>query len=206
MRRQNLLVSPGRGVARKDRRRSQRGDDYDIDVTPAAVEMEAAGLFKAEKEPAADPSSAKSVYRETARALNKFLATWGRVQQREEQKYEQLVEQAQRRVSFSLTEDKETVLEEFDGVLDKLVGDVAHVTLTTKTGEKFFGEYPASALLREGVRENRRFKCWTIEHGVNFEFRVEAVPDNELTQAREEEISRMLDKALGDDNAQQDDY
>jgi hypothetical protein len=98
------------------------------------------------------------------------------------------------------------VLEEFEGFVDKFDGEVAHVTLKTSSGETFYGEYPAAELKAQGIRERRRFKCWTVEMGPRVEFVMEPIPDQQLSEERERQLDEWLRKSLGDDDAPQNDY
>jgi hypothetical protein len=105
-----------------------------------------------------------------------------------------------------LTRISGNVLEEFEGFVDQWDGDVAHVTLKTQSGETFYGKYPAAELKAQGIRERRRFKCWTVEVGSGVEFVMEPIPDRELSEERERQIDEWLRKSLGDDDAPQNDY
>jgi hypothetical protein len=157
-----------------------------------------------------DPSAAKLVYLEAMRSLlrDRLQLTWGRVQQKEEMEYEPLVEWVTvlRQLRSRLTRISGNVLEEFEGFVDQWDGDVAHVTLKTQSGETFYGKYPAAELKAQGIRERRRFKCWTVEVGSGVEFVMEPIPDRELSEERERQIDEWLRKSLGDDDAPQNDY
>jgi hypothetical protein len=132
----------------------------------------------------------------------------GSFQQKEEMEYELIVELVTflRRLRSRMTRISGTVLEEFEGFVDKFDGGVAHVTLKTESGETFYGEYPAAELKAQGIRERRRFKCWTVEVGPSVEFVMEPIPDREISEERERQIDEWLRESLGDDDAPQNDY
>ena len=221
MRRQEFLFAPSQEDRRNVRRRPRHGGKrYQVEDQSSHTSnvifncAEHHGRSSTDKESISysptqpvDPSSAKLVYLEAARALlrDRIQVTWGRVQQIEEMVYELFVEVAKfKRPQSRLIKGK--VLEEFDGFLDKFDGDVAHVTLKTKSGEMFYGEYPAAELKAQGIRERRRFKCWTVEVGTGVEFVMEPTPDRELSEERERQIDEWLHNSLGDDDAPQNDY
>lgn len=91
------------------------------------------------------------------------------------------------------------VLEEFDGVVDCIDGDVAYVTLTVKeTGETLLGEYSAAKLAELGIRERRRFKCKTVDRENHIEIEMEPIPDREISQEEERVIGEKILELLGD--------
>jgi hypothetical protein len=98
------------------------------------------------------------------------------------------------------------ILEEFEGVVDKFDNDIAHVTLTTKTGETFYGEYPSHELKAQGIHERRRFKCRNVEVGSHVEFVLEPIPDVVISPEDEQKLDADLSLALGEDDAPQNDY
>ncbi|HWL08246.1 MAG TPA: hypothetical protein VNQ76_07575 [Planctomicrobium sp.] len=175
---------------------------YDVDITmPEVLDF----YFQA---PSAEHSSDKHAFLETMRALigGQFLPTWGRVQQKEELEYERLIEQVAVSQPAHLQGYVENVLEEFEGFVEKFEGGVAHVTLKTQTGETLYGEYPAVELKTNGIRERRRFKCWTVERGSSVDFMMQPIPDRELSNDRVRQIDDWLQESLGDDDALQNDY
>jgi hypothetical protein len=89
------------------------------------------------------------------------------------------------------------ILEEFEGFVDQIDGDVAHVTLKTRAGEVLYGEYPAAEFRARGIHERRRFKCRTIDGGLNVEIDLEAIPDREVSEERERAIEEELQELLG---------
>jgi hypothetical protein len=156
-----------------------------------------------------DGLSEKLVYLEARQSLlrDRLQSTWGRVQQQEEMEYEPFVE----RVTLLRRQSRRNrirgnILEGFEGFVDQFDGDVAHVTLKTQSGETFYGEYPAADLKAQGIREHRRFQCWTVEVGSGVEFVIEPIPDRELSEDRERQIDEWLQKSLGDDDAPQHDF
>lgn len=99
------------------------------------------------------------------------------------------------------------ILEEFDGVLDRIIEDVAHVTLTSKLdGQVFWAEFTAQEMAEAGIREHRRFRCTIIRGANGPEAKLEMIPDKELTDADEARIRDEVNRLLGDDEGEQDDY
>jgi hypothetical protein len=88
-------------------------------------------------------------------------------------------------------------MEEFEGFVDLIDGDTAHVTLKAKDGENFWAEIPTSDLVDRGIHEHRRFKCMVIDTGME----LIAIPDREIDDKL---ISERIEKLLGDDP--QNDY
>lgn len=213
MRRQKFqAVLSGREDARKDRRHSWLGETYEIeseshdksDGKPSCLTETGNNLVPE----TIDPSSTKSVYFDAvvqARQKSRFQATWGRVQQNEEIEYERILEPALERVQSQIVK-KENILETFNGFLEKFDGKTAYVRLTTESGEVLYGEYPAIELKTKGVREHRRFKCWTVDTGSGVEFVIKPIPDIELDENRQQEINELVQQSFGDDDAPQNDY
>ncbi len=85
-------------------------------------------------------------------------------------------------------------LESFIGVLERVDGGTAHVTLTSEaTGEVLWGEYPAAEMARLGVREGRRFRCRTVEvDTATVRIEIEPIPDVEISPERDREIEQLL--------------
>lgn len=104
---------------------------------------------------------------------------------------------------WRLSAETRTVLEEFEGFVDQIDGEVAYITLTPTSGEPLYGEYPAAELRAKGIHERRRFKCRTIEAGRHISFEVEPIPDLEVSKERERAIEEELRKLLGDDDGTQ---
>ena len=95
---------------------------------------------------------------------------------------------------------------EFEGFVDRFDGPIAHITLTTASGEAFHGEYLAEVLKARGISERRRFKCRVVEVGDRVEFVVEPIPDKEISAERERQLDEWLRASLGSDDAPQNDY
>lgn len=96
--------------------------------------------------------------------------------------------------------DHAQLIEEFEGVVDKVDGDLAFVTLTAKdTGETLLGEYPSAKLVELGIHERRRFRCRTVSCGEGVKVEMEPIPDREISKERERQIDEWLQKSLGDD-------
>lgn len=201
------LASSGTEDARKPFRRSRQPDLYSVEVESFDVDTRPE-LPRLHHESHAVPESMKIVYLEAMESLlrDRLQLTWGRVQQQEEMEYERIVEHFTRMRQNRKPAISGNILEAFEGFVDKFEGDVAYVTLKTASGEKIYGEYPASELKVKGIREFRRFKCWTVEVGSCVEFVMESISDQELSEQRERELNEWLLKSLGDDDAPQNDY
>lgn len=210
----------GREDARKERRRSREGEVYHVEAGSVHADnltlvcpphhggISAREIYhRFPQTSSVNPASEKLVYLEARQALlrDRLQSTWGRVQQKEEMEYELIVDLL-RQLRSRTTSVSGNVLEAFEGFVDKFDNGVAHVTLKTESGETFYGEYPAAELKAQGIRERRRFKCWTVEVGPSVEFVVEQIPDRELSEERERQLDEWLRKSLGDDDAPQNDY
>lgn len=157
--------------------------------------------------------SSKELYLAAAQMLDRdrLQFTWGRIQQQVELDYEKLSNVISVPRRWRMTGETQqirhgTVLEEFEGVLDKLEGDVAHVTLTSKlNGDVLLGEFTAAEMAAAGIRQGRRFECRVAEVGNSTETELKSIPDRKLSAERKREIEEALSK-LGDDDAPQDDY
>jgi hypothetical protein len=54
-------------------------------------------------------------------------------------------------------------------------------------------------LLDLGIREKRRFKCWTVEQDDgSVKIEMEAIPDKVLTEEEEKAIDRKIEEMLGE--------
>jgi hypothetical protein len=222
MRKPNVLSKPGRVEVRNERRRPRRGFEH---IYPRAEPLNREGwifvcadhhgdiLDTQDREPVASQSTGsestmKELYLEIREAglKGRLQATWGRIQQEGETEYEQLLAEIVTRLGFALAEDgKKQVLEEFEGVLDKIEGDIAHVTLTSKlNSEVLLGEFTAAEMSAAGIRQGRRFECRVVAVGNSTETELKSIPDRKLSAERKREIQEALSK-LGDPDAPQSD-
>lgn len=101
--------------------------------------------------------------------------------------------------------NKASYIESFYGILDRIDGDIAHVTLTD-LGENVVGQYSAKKMLDCGVRENRKFKLHVTVNGSSATIDIQAIPDVELSEEKQREIHDKIVAAFGDDDSTQDDY
>ena len=102
---------------------------------------------------------------------------------------------------------KETILEVFDGVLDKIMDGIGYATITSQSGETFWIECPADDFLSQGVREGRPFKAHTAFYEIDeIQWKILPIPDKEVSLEMQKEIDDWLCHALGDDDLPQDDY
>ena len=87
---------------------------------------------------------------------------------------------------------------EFEGFVDRFDGDVAHITLKNSIGEKFYVECPSAKLKTAGVREHRRFKCWSKRWNVDHvDLVIKMIPDVEVSEETERQIDEWLEECLG---------
>jgi hypothetical protein len=96
------------------------------------------------------------------------------------------------------------VLETFEGFVDQIVGDVAHVTLTSEYGDTLYGEYLAADLACKGIEERSRFKVVTVEVNGTVRVDIEPIPDRELTADEERAIQEEIEQQLGTDEPDND--
>lgn len=226
MRKPNELSSkPGRLDGRNDRRRPRRGFEYIYQqVEPLSRDGwiflrdgHRVGILDTQDQESVvtqstgRDSTTKELYLKIREAGSKgrLQATWGRIQQEGETEYECLLEEIATWLGLTLQADAENenkqVLEEFEGVLDKIEGDVAHVTLTSKlNGEVLLGEFTAAEMSAAGIRQGRRFECRVVALGQTTETELTAIPDRKLSLERWQEIQEALSK-LGDPDAPQSD-
>ncbi len=73
--------------------------------------------------------------------------------------------------------DRVQVLERFDGVVDAVEDEAAFFTLTSQSGERLLGEYPAREFAKMGIHCGRRFICQTVVADGEVDVRFEAIPD-----------------------------
>jgi hypothetical protein len=104
----------------------------------------------------------------------------------------------------SSSQDNETegeVLDTFEGFVEKIEGDTAYVTLTSKSGPELVGKIPVAELARKGIKERRRFILRTIKVAPGM-VRIDliAVPDIPLTEEDRIRIDAMILQGIGDDD------
>lgn len=95
--------------------------------------------------------------------------------------------------------DQKKIIEEFRCFLDRIDGQVAHVTLTAKDNEQFWCEMSVKELNDHGIFERRWFRCCFVEDGDDVKMLLEAVPEITISQEREKEINDMLEFLNSDD-------
>jgi hypothetical protein len=142
-----------------------------------------------------------------ANSDDQVFANWGRIQQAEGTDYAMLLGESSQLDSSAecATDLSDEVLEEFQGFVDKISGDVAYVTLRTIAGEILWSEFPVSELAARGIRERRRFKCWTVRLNSEVRLKLEAIPDAPFSAEDEHRLEERLRRDLGDDDAPQND-
>jgi len=99
--------------------------------------------------------------------------------------------------SHSSNSPPEVVLESFEGFVDQVEGDTAHVRLKSREhGDVLFGVYPTLQLLEKGIEEQGRFLCKTVKVDGTTRIDIQAIPrvpaTDEQLRAIEEEIDRVL--------------
>jgi hypothetical protein len=93
------------------------------------------------------------------------------------------------------------VLEAFDGFVERIDGDVAHVSLRPETTQRLlFGRYSTKELAAQGIFERRRFRCETVDLGGKVAIDLVSIPDKEVSAERQREIQqRIRDTLEGED-------
>jgi hypothetical protein len=91
----------------------------------------------------------------------------------------------------------ESILEHFDGFVDRIDGDTAYVTLKSREhGDVLYGQYPAALLSSKGVGDQERFICKTVGASETTRIEIAGVPaavvTDEQLRAIDEEIERIL--------------
>ena len=89
------------------------------------------------------------------------------------------------------------VLEHFDGFVDSIENGMALVTLKSREhGDELLGQYPAAQLTEQGIYEQSRFLCRTVQEGQATRVEIEAiskvVPTEQQIREIENELNRML--------------
>lgn len=131
--------------------------------------------------------------------------TWGRVQQSAREEAQRAAHDDAACSPFDRLSRKRsgrqrsTVLEQFEGFVEQIDDDIAHVTLTSQCGDTLYGEYPARDLLALGIRERRRFRCVTVDEEGKVRVELTAIPDQDVSAAEEDAIRRELEERLGND-------
>ena len=88
----------------------------------------------------------------------------------------------------AVAEATDVVLETFEGYVDRVDGETAHVQLKSREyGDVLYGTYPTSQLSAKGIEEQSRFLCETVKVDGTTRIDLRALPDVELT---DEELPR----------------
>lgn len=93
-----------------------------------------------------------------------------------------------------------TVLEHFEGWVERVEGATAFVLLKSEHGDLLEGEYPADDLARKGIGDGSRFTCRTVDTGLAVLVELELLPDRAPPPERDLELSLKLDAILKDDD------
>jgi len=99
----------------------------------------------------------------------------------------------------------EQVLESFHGKVERIEGDVAHVTLIDSKGREAFADCDAVDLVRQGIEEGSHFSCIIKKRGEETVMTFEPIPRREFSDEEWSRLSERLEKNFGDWNPQ-DDY
>lgn len=89
------------------------------------------------------------------------------------------------------------VLETYSGLVDRIEGNEAYLTLWTDTGERFFGHYDAAQLATRGIGEGDRFRCVVRRSGMTVVVDVEPLPMVPRSAARWHELGEEARSLLG---------
>jgi hypothetical protein len=98
---------------------------------------------------------------------------------------------------FDLGIEGKTVLETFDGIVDRIEGDTAFVTLQSRAnGDVEKGTYSASQLARMGIHEQSCFVFKTVDVGNAIRPVFEPVPQEPVAAEVVREIDSQIDQPL----------
>jgi len=89
-------------------------------------------------------------------------------------------------------------LEEFQGFVETIEGDVAHVRLDSQRGERLCGPYPAHELIALGIKERDRFLLKAIDLGGDVRIEITPIPRVKITAERQRQIREEIGQSLGD--------
>jgi hypothetical protein len=93
-------------------------------------------------------------------------------------------------------ERAEVVIERFKGQLDRIEGDLAHVTLTDSFGEEFVADCVARRLTRLNIKEGDSFFCTILKTAGRVQVSYEPAPRKEVSKERQAAIRREVEDAL----------
>lgn len=97
--------------------------------------------------------------------------------------------------------EEETVLETFDGWVDRFDGDWAYITLTSRhNGDALYAEYPTRKFVELGIYEEDPFVCKVVSRGEWSRIQIEAVPPVEITPEEALRIKTEIEKAFPGDS------
>jgi serine/threonine protein kinase len=93
------------------------------------------------------------------------------------------------------------ILEQFEGFVDRIENGTALVTLTSREhGDQLLGEYSAKLLAEQGIHEQSRFLCRTVQEGRGTRVEIEALPKVAVTEQQIREIDDELNRMLPADD------
>ena len=179
-----------------------------------AAELEQAELYVHFFKQMGHVVSPKLLYLVAVHTLDRdrLQRSWGRIQQQGEVDYELIVSLLARhrkreRLTAQQLSRRHALLEEFEGFVEQIDGNLAYVTLKDKAGQTLYGEYPASELETLGIHERRRFRCRTFDVGDgNVRIELSAVPDRKVSEEHQRAIDEELRRTMGGDDGPEDDY
>ena len=108
----------------------------------------------------------------------------GRIQQKGEMEYEPVVALVTRlkRLREQLAGGSALSWRGSSGSWTKSTGTWLMLHSPPRRGKPFTAV--AAELRARGIHERRRFKCWTIDVGSHVEFKLEPIPDQEVSEER----------------------
>ena len=97
----------------------------------------------------------------------------------------------------AVAEATDVVLETFEGYVDRVDGETAHVQLKSREyGDVLYGTYPTSQLSAKGIEEQSRFLCETVKVDGNYAHRLAGTPRRRADRRRASRIEERIDKAI----------
>lgn len=141
------------------------------------------------------PLPLKATFEGIAETRHKIVSAYsealGRVEQLEEQ-----VSRCNQAPSRN-PDPSSRVLEIFNGVLDDIDDEIAHVLITSKSnGDKLRGEYPLQEFKSKGIEKGDRFILKTVGSSEAIRIEIEALSSTELTEQDLRDIDERIFRVI----------
>jgi hypothetical protein len=99
-------------------------------------------------------------------------------------------------VSSSPSEQK--VLETFEGKVEGIDGQVAHLTLVDSQGEEAIADCEVAKLATHGIKKGDRFRCTVYQQGEATGLKFELIPRLQLSKEQQRQIRQEIEDELRD--------